>query len=66
MTKVATFGIFVELDKDLEGLAHISELDVATGTKIEDRFKVGDPVTVRVIRMDDAERKIGLSMKSLL
>ncbi len=66
VTKVATFGIFVELDKDLEGLAHISELDVATGTKIEDRFKVGDPVTVRVIRMDDAERKIGLSMKSLL
>ena len=59
VTKVATFGIFVELDKDLEGLAHISELNLPAGAKIEEKFKVGDAVTVRVGAEASAALRLG-------
>lgn len=65
VTKVANFGVFVELGQDVEGLVHISEADVPPNTKLEDRFKVGSPLQVRVIRIEDAERKIGLSCKQV-
>ena len=63
VTKVANFGLFVEIDKDLEGLAHISEIPLAEGEKLEDRFKVGDEVDVRVVKVDSIQHKIALSLK---
>ena len=63
VTKVANFGLFVEIDKDLEGLAHISEIPLAEGEKLEDRFKVGDEVGVRVVKVDSIQHKIALSLK---
>lgn len=63
ITKITNFGLFVELTADMEGLAHISELPVEQNVKLEESFKVGDKVRVKVLRVDDAERRIALSLK---
>ena len=63
VTKVANFGLFVEIDKDLEGLAHISEIAMADGEKLETKFKAGDELNVRVIKVDSLQHKIALSLK---
>jgi small subunit ribosomal protein S1 len=60
----APFGVFIELDEGIEGLCHVSELDDEKG-KVEDRFKLGDEVEFRIIKLSSAERKIGLSHKAL-
>ena len=63
VTKVANFGLFVEIDKDLEGLAHISEISLAEGEKLEEKFKIGDEVKVKVVKVDSIQHKIALSLK---
>ncbi len=63
ITKITSFGFFVGIEKDLEGLVHISELELEPSQKLEDVYKVGDKVKTVVIKMDDSERKIGLSLK---
>ncbi len=63
VTKVTNFGVFVELEEDLEGLLHISELSdhkVETPTEV---VQVGQEVDVKILRVDVEERKIGLSLK---
>ncbi len=68
ITKITNFGLFVELEKDLEGLVHISEVDpkaAAKGVPLTKVYKPGDAVRVRVIRVDDEKRQIGLSMKDV-
>ncbi|MBZ0136267.1 MAG: 30S ribosomal protein S1 [Planctomycetes bacterium] len=59
ITKITNFGVFVELDNELEGLLHISEL--TAGDKPEEVVKVGEKIPVRVIKLDPKERKIGLT-----
>ncbi len=56
VTKVTNFGIFIQLENDLEGLLHISELTPA------DHLQPGDKVAVRVLRLDTDERKIALTL----
>ena len=63
VTKTADFGVFVELDQDIEGLIHISELSVDKVNKAEDVAKAGDTVKAEVIMIDKDARKIGLSSK---
>ncbi|MBX2993980.1 MAG: 30S ribosomal protein S1 [Bdellovibrionaceae bacterium] len=63
VTKIADFGVFVELEADIEGLIHISELSVDRVNKVEDVVKVGDSVRAEVISIDKDARKIGLSAK---
>ncbi|MFH0771804.1 MAG: 30S ribosomal protein S1 [Candidatus Omnitrophota bacterium] len=63
ITKITNFGLFIELSADLEGLAHISELPAEQAAKLEESFKVGDKVKAKVLRVDDAERRIALSLK---
>jgi len=63
ITKVANFGLFVEVDNDLEGLAHISEIPLAEGEKLEEKYKVGDEVKVKVAKVDSIQHKIALSLK---
>jgi small subunit ribosomal protein S1 len=63
VTKLTNFGVFVELEPGLEGLLHISELADHKVENPEDVVKVGDPIEVKVLRVDPAERKIGLSKK---
>ncbi len=61
--KSADFGVFVELESDIEGLIHISELTTDRITKPEDFVKVGESVKAEVISIDKDARKIGLSSK---
>jgi small subunit ribosomal protein S1 len=65
VTKLTNFGVFVELEQGLEGLLHISELADHKVESPEEVVKVGDTVEVKVLRVDAAERKIGLSRKRL-
>jgi small subunit ribosomal protein S1 len=66
VTKLANFGVFVEIEPGLEGLLHISELADHKVESPEDVVKVGDEIEVKVLRVDAADRKIGLSRKQLL
>ncbi len=65
VTKVAGFGLFVEIAKDVEGLMHLSELELGQSEKLDERYKVGSKVKAQVIKLDELERKIGLSNKNL-
>jgi small subunit ribosomal protein S1 len=63
VTKITNFGVFVGLEDGLEGLLHISELSEEMVENAEEVVKVGDPVEVKILRVDTDERKIGLSRK---
>ena len=65
VTKVAGFGLFVEIASDVEGLMHLSELELGASEKLDDRYKVGEKIKAKVIKLDEMERKIGLSNKNL-
>lgn len=64
ITKIATFGAFVQLEDDIDGLVHISQLSEEHVAKVKDVVKVGDEVEARVIKVDKTERRIGLSIKA--
>jgi len=63
ITKLTNFGVFVELEPDLEGLLHISELSDEKVESPQDVVKIGDPVEVKILRVDMDARKIGLSLR---
>src|SRR5262245_1959495 len=63
VTKLTNFGVFVELEEGLEGLLHISELADHKVDSPEEVVNVGDEIEVKILRVDRAERKIGLSRK---
>jgi small subunit ribosomal protein S1 len=63
VTKVTNFGVFVELENNLEGLLHISELADHKVENPEEVVKVGQDLEVKILRVDPEERKIGLSLK---
>jgi small subunit ribosomal protein S1 len=63
VTKIADFGVFVELDGDVEGLIHVSEMGLEPQARMEDKFKVQDEVTAKIIKVDRDERKIALSLR---
>jgi small subunit ribosomal protein S1 len=65
VTKLTNFGVFVELEPGLEGLLHISELADHKVDSPEEVVKVGDDIEVKILRVDPADRKIGLSRKRL-
>ncbi|MHC4134159.1 MAG: 30S ribosomal protein S1 [Planctomycetota bacterium] len=62
VTKITNFGVFVELEDDLEGLLHVSELSTKKVDSPEDVVQTGDQVEVTVLKVDPDERKIGLSL----
>ena len=63
VTKVTNFGVFVELEDDLEGLLHISELADHKVDNPLDVVKPNEEVDVKILRVDSSDRKIGLSLK---
>ena len=63
VTKLTNFGVFIELEEDLEGLLHISELSDDKVEGPQDIVKVGEEVEVKILRVDIEDRKIGLSLK---
>ncbi len=64
VTKLASFGAFVQLQDDIDGLVHISQVSEDHVEKIKTVLKVGDQVRARVIKIDGNERRIGLSIKA--
>ncbi|MHC4185172.1 MAG: 30S ribosomal protein S1 [Planctomycetota bacterium] len=63
ITKLTNFGAFVELEPNLEGLLHISELADHKIDKPQDVVKLGEEVEVKILRIDSESRKIGLSLR---
>jgi len=64
VTKLASFGAFVGLQHDIDGLVHISQISEERVDKIKNVLKVGQEVTARVIKIDKTDRRIGLSIKA--
>ena len=65
VTKTTNFGAFVQMDEDLEGLLHISELSEEKVEAPEEVVKIDQKVDVKVIKVDEENRKIGLSLKEV-
>jgi small subunit ribosomal protein S1 len=61
--KVNPFGLFVELDRDIHGLAHISELSDKPISSVDDIAKAGDTMQFRIVSIEPNEHRLGLSLK---
>ena len=64
VTKLASFGAFIGMEHDIDGLVHISQVSEERVDKIKNVLKVGQDVTARVIKIDRGDRRIGLSIKA--
>ena len=64
VSKIATFGAFIELEEGVDGLVHISQISDDHIEKVRDALDVGQEVEARVIKIDQNERRIGLSIKA--
>jgi small subunit ribosomal protein S1 len=64
VTKLASFGAFVGLENEMDGLVHISQISEERVDKIKDALEVGQEVKARVIKIDKSDRRIGLSIKA--
>jgi predicted RNA-binding protein with RPS1 domain/HEAT repeat protein len=63
ITTIAPYGIFVEIENGIEGLVHISEIDVSPDSRLKDMFQKGQIVNTVIIRLEPEHRRIGLSMR---
>ena len=64
VARVAGYGAFIELDHDIDGLVHISQISEERIEKVKDYLKEGEEVKARVIKIVKDERRIGLSIKA--
>ena len=64
VTKITSFGAFVELKDNIDGLVHISQISEDRIDKVKDVLKPDQAVTARVIKIDRDERRLGLSIKA--
>ena len=65
ISKIASFGAFVELEDGVDGLVHISQISDQRVEKVRDILKEGDDVEARVVKVDRGERRIGLSIRAM-
>lgn len=64
VVNITSFGVFAQLEDDIEGLIHISELAEQRIDKPEDIVSVNEELNLKVIHLDPTERRIGLSLKA--
>jgi small subunit ribosomal protein S1 len=64
VARVAGYGAFIELEHEIDGLVHISQINEERIEKVKDYLNEGEEVTARVIKIDKDERRIGLSIKA--
>ncbi len=62
--KITSFGAFAEIEEGIEGLIHISQLGSKKVSDPKEIVSIGDEINARVIKVDDANRRIGLSIKA--
>ena len=65
VSKIASFGAFVELEDGVDGLVHISQISDQHVEKVKDALKVGQDVEARIVKIDRDDRRIGLSIKAV-
>ncbi len=65
ITKLANFGAFVEIEKGLEGMIHVSELSDERIMHPDQIVKVGDKIKCEILAIDSRERKVSLSVKAM-
>ena len=65
VSKIASFGAFVELEDGVDGLVHISQISDQHIEKVKDALKVGQEVEARIVKIDRDDRRIGLSIKAV-
>jgi small subunit ribosomal protein S1 len=65
VARFANFGAFIELDDNLEGLCHISELSEERVAKPEDVVQLGQELDFKILRIDPETKKIGLSARAV-
>jgi small subunit ribosomal protein S1 len=65
VSKIMPFGVFVELDKDIQGLAHLMELSHEPIKAAEEVVKPGQEMEFKIISIEPAEHRLGLSIKQL-
>ena len=63
--KINPFGFFVELDRDIHGLAHISELSKKPVKNVTEIAKIGDTMTFKIVSIEPEQHRLGLSLKAL-
>lgn len=61
--KINPFGLFVELDKNIHGLAHISQLTIPAGQKLDQLYKVGEEKDFVIVSIEPSEHRLGLAFK---
>jgi small subunit ribosomal protein S1 len=64
VVNVTDFGLFIDIYDGLEGLAHVSEIEFPGG-KLEDHFEIGQPVRARILRIEEDDKKVGLSLRGI-
>ena len=64
VSKITSYGAFVQLDNDIDGLVHISQVSEERVDNVKDVLSEGDTVSSRVIKIDKNERRSGLSIKA--
>lgn len=62
VSKIADFGVFVELEGGVEGLIHVSEIGPEGQERLEEKFTVGQEVEAKIVKVDCDDRKIALSL----
>ncbi len=65
VSKITDFGLFIRLADGVEGLAHVSEIHRDGRVKLDRMFHQGEPIRTRIIKIDPAERKIGLTVRDV-
>jgi small subunit ribosomal protein S1 len=65
VVRFASFGAFVELEAGIEGLCHVSELSDERVEKPEDAVKIGQILQFKILKLDPAQKKIGLSVRAV-
>lgn len=65
VTGLQPYGVFVQLDEDHQGLIHISEINHGYVSNVEDKFTIGQKLTVKIIDIDEFTGKMSLSIRAL-
>ncbi len=65
VASVQDFGAFIDLGGNIQGLLHVSEMSWSRLSSPGEMVAVGDPITVKVLRVDEASQKISLGLKQL-
>jgi len=65
VVRFANFGAFVEIEEGIEGLCHVSELSDERVEKPEDAVKIGQVLPFKILKLDAAQKKIGLSARAV-